>query len=154
MKKLCIFDLDGTLLDTLPTISYYCNLTLREFGLPEIEEERYKYLAGNGARVLIERMIDEVGADKEEYFEKMFEFYNREYDKNFSYLTKVFEGVPELLKGLADIGIKTAVISNKPDFAAVSVVKMFFGDLVDISHCGRDGNPFKPAPGGGFKIFD
>ena len=69
MKKLCIFDLDGTLLDTLPTISYYCNLTLREFGLPEIPEERYKYLVGNGAKILIERMIEEVGADKEKYFD-------------------------------------------------------------------------------------
>ncbi len=154
MKKLCIFDLDGTLLDTLPTISYYCNLTLREFGLPEIEEERYKYLAGNGAKVLIERMIAEVGAEREEYFDKMFEFYNREYDKNFSYLTKVFDGVPELLKGLADIGIKTAVISNKPDFAAVSVVKMFLGDLVYIAHGGREGIPLKPAPDGVFKIFE
>lgn len=154
MKKLCIFDLDGTLLDTLPTISYYCNLTLREFDLPEIPEERYKYLAGNGAKVLIERMIDEVGADREEYFDKMFKFYNKEYDKNVSYLTKAFDGVPELLAGLKEIGISTAVLSNKPDFAAVNVVKLFLGDLIDIAHGGRDGIPLKPAPDGVFKIFE
>ncbi len=154
MKKLCIFDLDGTLLDTLPTIAYYCNLTLREFNLPEIPEERYKYLAGNGAKVLIERMIDEVGADREIYFDKMFKFYNKEYDKNFSYLTKAFNGVPELLAGLKEIGIGTAVISNKPDFAAVNVVKMFLGDLIDIAHGGRDGIPLKPSPEGVFKIFE
>ena len=154
MKKLCIFDLDGTLLDTLPTIAHYCNLTLREFDLPEIPEERYKYLAGNGAKVLIERMIDEVGADREEYFDKMFKFYNKEYDKNVSYLTKAFEGVPELLTGLKEIGINTAVISNKPDFAAVNVVKLFLGDLIDIAHGGRDGIPLKPAPQGVFKIFE
>ena len=69
MIKLCIFDLDGTLLDTLPTIAYYCNYSLKEFGLPEIETQRYNYLAGNGAKVLVERMLDEVGADKEKYFE-------------------------------------------------------------------------------------
>ena len=154
MKKLCIFDLDGTLLDTLPTIAHYCNLTLREFALPEIPEERYKYLAGNGAKVLIERMIDEVGADREEYFDKMFKFYNKEYDKNVSYLTKAFDGVPELLTGLKEIGINTAVISNKPDFAAVNVVKLFLGDLIDIAHGGRDGIPLKPAPQGVFKIFE
>lgn len=154
MKKLCIFDLDGTLLDTLPTIAHYCNLTLREFDLPEIPEERYKYLAGNGAKVLIERMIDEVGADREEYFDKMFKFYNKEYDKNVSYLTKAFDGVPELLAGLKETGISTAVLSNKPDFAAVNVVKLFLGDLIDIAHGGRDGIPLKPAPDGVFKIFE
>ena len=154
MKKLCIFDLDGTLLDTLPTISYYCNLTLREFGLPEIPRERYKYLAGNGAKVLLERMIDEVGADREEYFDKMFKFYNKEYDKNVSYLTKAFDGVPELLAGLKEMGISTAVLSNKPDFAAVNVVKLFLGDLIDIAHGGRDSIALKPAPDGVFKIFE
>ena len=154
MKKLCIFDLDGTLLDTLPTIAYYCNLTLREFNLPEIPEERYKYLVGNGAKVLIERMIDEVGADRKKYFDKMFKFYNKEYDKNVSYLTKAFDGVPELLAGLKEMGIGTAVISNKPDFAAVNVVKLFLGDLIDIAHGGREGIPLKPAPDGVFKIFE
>ena len=57
MIKACIFDLDGTLLNTIATISYYVNLTLREFGYPEIAEERYKLLVGNGARLLIERSI-------------------------------------------------------------------------------------------------
>lgn len=154
MKKLCIFDLDGTLLDTLPTISYYCNLSLREFGLPEIEEEKFKYLAGNGAKVLIERMLDEVGADREEYFDKVYKFYNREYDKNVSYLTKPFDGVPEMLAGLKTLGIDTAVISNKPDFAAVNVVKLFLGELVDIAHGGREGIPLKPAPDGVFEIME
>lgn len=154
MKKLCIFDLDGTLLDTLPTISYYCNLSLREFGLPEIEEEKFKYLAGNGAKVLIERMLDEVGADREEYFDKVYKFYNREYDKNVSHLTKPFDGVPEMLAGLKTLGIDTAVISNKPDFAAVNVVKLFLGELVDIAHGGRDGIPLKPAPDGVFEIME
>lgn len=153
MKKLCIFDLDGTLLDTLPTISYYCNLSLREFGLPEIEQEKYKYLAGNGAKVLIERMLDEVGADREKYFDRVYKFYNREYDKNVSYLTKPFDGVPEMLAGLKTLGINTAVISNKPDFAAVNVVKLFLGELVDIAHGGREGIPLKPAPDGVFEIM-
>lgn len=154
MKKLCIFDLDGTLLDTLPTITHYCNLTLREFNLPEIPEERYKYLVGNGAKVLIERMIDEVGAHREKYFDKMFKFYNKEYDKNFSYLTKAYDGIPELLAGLKEMGIGTAVISNKPDFAAVNVVKLLLGDLVDIAHGGRDGILLKPSPEGVYKIFE
>ena len=154
MIKLCIFDLDGTLLDTLPTIAYYCNYSLKEFGLPEIETQRYNYLAGNGAKVLVERMLDEVGADKGEYFEKLYSFYTKAYDKDVSYLTKPFDGVPEMLAGLKTLGIKTAVISNKPDFAAVNAVKLFLGELVDIAHGGRDGIPLKPAPDGVFKIFE
>lgn len=153
MIKLCIFDLDGTLLDTLPTISYYCNHSLEEFDLPVIEQEKYKYLAGNGAKVLIERMLDEVGADREKYFDKVYKFYNKEYDKDVNYLTKPFDGVPEMLAGLKTLGIGTAVISNKPDFAAVNVCKNFLGELVDIAHGGRDGIPLKPAPDGVFEIM-
>ena len=118
------------------------------------EEEKYKYLAGNGAKVLIERMLDEVGADREKYFDKVYKFYNREYDKNVSYLTKPFDGVPEMLAGLKTLGIDTAVISNKPDFAAVNVVKLFLGELVDIAHGGREGIPLKPAPDGVFEIME
>ncbi len=153
MIKLCIFDLDGTLLDTLPTISYYCNHSLEEFDLPQIEQERYKYLAGNGAKVLVERMLDEVGADREKYFDKVYKFYNKEYDKDVNYLTKPFDGVPEMLAGLKTLGIDTAVISNKPDFAAVNVVKNFLGELVDIAHGGREGIPLKPSPEGVFEIM-
>lgn len=153
MIKLCIFDLDGTLLDTLPTISYYCNHSLEEFDLPTIEQERYKYLAGNGARVLIERMLDEVGADREKYFDKVYKFYNKEYDKDVNYLTKPFNGVPQMLAGLKTLGIDTAVISNKPDFAAVNVTKNFLGELVDIAHGGREGIPLKPSPEGVFEIM-
>lgn len=153
MIKLCIFDLDGTLLDTLPTIAYYCNHSLKEFDLPVIKQEKFKYLAGNGAKVLVERMLDEVGADREKYFDKVYNFYNKEYDSNVNYLTKPFDEIPEMLAGLKTLGISTAVISNKPDFAAVNVCKNFLGELVDIAHGGREGIPLKPAPDGVFEIM-
>ena len=85
MIKACIFDLDGTLLNTITTISYYCNKTLAEFGFEPIDEEEYKYLVGDGAKKLVERMIEKKGIDTEEYFDKMFKFYNREYDSDVSY---------------------------------------------------------------------
>ncbi len=154
MVKLCIFDLDGTLLDTLPTISYYCNLALREFSLTEIEQDRFKYHVGNGARVLVERMLDDIKADKDEYFDKVYKFYNKEYDKDVNYLTKPYDGIPELLAELKTLGIHTAVLSNKPDFAARSVCKNLLGELVDSAHGGKDDIPLKPAPDGVFEILE
>lgn len=148
MIKACIFDLDGTLLDTIPTISYYCNLTLNEFGFESIDPEEYKYLAGNGAKVLVERMIDRVGADREEYFDKMFKFYNKAYDRDVSFNTKPYNGIPELLGELKTMNITTCVLSNKPDFAACEVIKRFLGNLIDITHGGRDGVALKPSTEG------
>lgn len=148
MIKACIFDLDGTLLDTIPTISYYCNLTLEEFGFAPLDAEEYKYLAGNGAKLLLERMIDRVGGDKEKYFDKMFKFYNKAYDRDVSYGTKPFDGIPEMLGELKTMGIATCVLSNKPDFAAREVIKRFLGSLIDVTHGGRDGVALKPSTEG------
>ena len=148
MIKACIFDLDGTLLNTITTISYYCNKTLAEFGFEPIEEEDYKYLVGDGAKKLVERMIEKKGIDSEEYFDKMFKFYNREYDNDVSYLTKPYDGIPELLAFLKTNNIKNCVLSNKPDYAACEAIKKFLGDLVDVTHGGRENVPLKPAPDG------
>ena len=148
MIKACIFDLDGTLLDTIPTISYYCNLTLEEFGFEPIEPDEYKYFVGNGAKLLVERMIERVGADKDKYFDKMFKFYTRAYDKDVSYLTKPYDGIPELLARLKTKGIHVCVLSNKPDFAACEAIRTFLGDLVDLTHGARDGIALKPSTEG------
>ena len=72
MIKACIFDLDGTLLDTLTTISYYGNTALNKFGFPTIEKAKYKYMVGNGAKILVKRMLEELGAYSEEMHEKVF----------------------------------------------------------------------------------
>lgn len=154
MKKLCIFDLDGTLLNTLPTISHYANLALGEYELGSIGQNRFKTLVGNGARVLIERVLDEVGADREEYFDKVYKLYSKEYDKNVSYLTKPYDGIPELLASLKTEGYTIAVLSNKPDSAAVNACRLFFGDLIDIAHGGIDGMELKPSPDGVYNIFE
>ena len=72
MIKLCVFDLDGTIADTITTISYYGNNALKEFGLPEIEREKYKVLVGDGAVTLVERMLNEVSCDDKELFDKVY----------------------------------------------------------------------------------
>jgi len=153
MIKLCIFDLDGTLLNTLPTISYYCNLSLNKYGLKSIDTQKFKYLVGNGAKVLIEKALDEVRADKEEYFKKVYKFYNEEYDKDVSYLTKPYDGVPEMLLGIKTLGVTTAVLSNKPHFATENAVKIMFGELIDTARGGTDKIALKPSPDAVFEII-
>jgi len=145
MIKACIFDLDGTLLDTIPTISYYCNLTLSHFGFEPIEESRYNYFAGNGAKLLVKRMLQAVGADLEEFYEGAFEYYNAEYDKAPTLGTKPFGGIPELLDELKKRDIKVFVISNKPDFAAKSVIHSLLGEKVDVTYGAIPGVALKPS---------
>ena len=106
MKNTYIFDFDGTLVNSLPSIAYFANNALNKYGLPSIPEERYKNLVGNGAVNLTHRMLREVGAG-EEMFDKVYHEYYDTYDRNFSYLTVPYDGIMEMLKELKSKGFKT-----------------------------------------------
>ncbi len=145
--KAVIFDLDGTLLNTIDTIAYYGNKALSDFGFPTFPVDRYKYFAGNGAVKLIRRALEATGKYTEEDFDKVFTHYNEIYNADSLYLTRPYDGIVEMLKKLKEAGIKTGVISNKPDFATVDVVKKVLGEeLIDICHGARDSFPLKPDP--------
>ena len=145
MKNTYIFDFDGTLVNSLPSIAYFANKALNKYGLPSIPEERYKKLVGNGAVNLTHRMLREVGAG-EEMFDKVYREYYDTYDKNFSYLTVPYDGIIEMLKELKSKGIKTAVVSNKPDVTTQKICDEIFGDLIDICRGQREDCPIKPDP--------
>lgn len=146
MKKACVFDLDGTLVDTLTTISYFANRALSSYGYPEIPKERYKVLVGNGAKVLVERMLREAGAPMEAYGE-VSALYNGSYDDNPLYLSTPYEGIRELLKALREKGLKLGVLTNKPDSTAQQVISGLFGEGVFDRVIGKsDAFPKKPAP--------
>ena len=87
MKKAVIFDLDGTLADTLTTIAYFANQALEASGFQAISKEKYRYMVGNGAKILVQRMLHENGDDSPESFQKVYPLYNKTYDDNFLYLT-------------------------------------------------------------------
>lgn len=143
--KAYIFDMDGTLVDSLESIAYFANKALEKFGLKTIPVERYKHLAGNGAATLVKRMIKENNGD-ESLFEKVSYEYNTTYDNDFLYLTKPYDGVLEMLSKLKSQGCKTAIISNKPHSTAKKISDELFGDLIDICFGKRDGYPVKPDP--------
>ena len=147
MIKLCIFDLDGTVLDTVGTIAYYGNDALEKNGIAPIEKREYNFLAGRGARVLVRGMLEYRGVYSDELFERVFADYNEAYDKDVTYGTSLFEGLKEVLDALRARGVKLAIISNKPNFAARTVVEQFYGKgYFDAVFGQREGVPLKPDP--------
>lgn len=146
MNKCAIFDLDGTLLNTIETISFYANSALKEYGFKEIPTERYKYLVGNGARILVERMLEETNNLTKENFDNVYTLYNNLYNADVQYLTEIYAGIPELLKGLKENNFKLAVLSNKPNEAAIEAVKFYFSDSFDIIYGAFEDLPKKPDP--------
>ncbi|MBQ3053836.1 MAG: HAD family hydrolase [Clostridia bacterium] len=146
MIKACIFDMDGTTVNTINSISYFANNALNKFGLASIPTNEYKIMVGNGAKVLVQRMIDYTGGT-EEVFQQVLNEYNTTYDNDFMYLTQAYEGILPLLENLKKAGIKTAIVSNKPHSTALKVSDKLFGDkLIDICTGAKDGVPLKPDP--------
>ena len=155
MIKACLFDLDGTVLDTINTIAFYCNKALEKFGIESIPVERYNYLAGKGAKHLVESMLRERNCFSEELFAKIFPYYISMYDADPYYLTKPFDGIVKLLASLRTRGIKTAIISNKPDFATKSLCKkMFAPGSFDTVRGQVDGVKLKPHTEGVELVMD
>lgn len=154
MIKACIFDLDGTLLNTLPTISGLGNTALNEFGYESIDMEEVKYMVGYGSKNLIKAMIERAGGNAEKEFDKIYKAFMKAYNKGLTDGTTVYDGISELLSSLKVMGITVCVFSNKPDIAARESVKLFFGDMVDITHGARDEVALKPSSEGLELIFD
>ena len=147
MIKCCIFDLDGTILDTIHSITYFVNYAHKHFGIPEITVDECKYFAGNGAKTLIDRSTSSRGVADREFVNEVWRYYVDAYDNvDPYYLTCPFDGMKEVLSALKKKGIKLAVISNKPDQTTKTVVKHFFGDIFDVVEGGREGMPLKPDP--------
>ena len=153
--KACIFDLDGTLTNTLESMTYSVNLTLEEMGLSKITKDQCRLFVGNGARVLMEKSLKAVGDTDASRIEEGMEIYGRIFDRNCTYHVTPYEGIPEMLKALKDKGIQLAVLSNKPDRQTVKVVKAIFGEeLFDYLQGQKEGIRRKPEPDGVWYLME
>ncbi len=144
MYEVILFDLDGTLLDTLDDLHASVNAALAAFSYPKRTREEVRAFVGNGIAKLIERAIGSKTSD----FEEVLQTFKTHYFENCMIQTKPYDGIIELLQTLQEKGVKAAVVSNKSDAAVQTLVKAYFGDLLCMS-VGEDearGIHKKPAP--------
>ena len=144
--RLIIFDLDGTLLNTIDDLAMSTNHALRQYGYPEHDLPAYRYFVGNGITKLIERALPEE-ARKENTITQLRTAFVTYYQKHKTDLTHPYPGIPELLHTLHRQGIRLAVASNKYQQGTVELIRHFFGNnLFSIVLGQRENVPVKPDP--------
>lgn len=151
--KAVIFDLDGTLLNTIDDIADSMNSILKRYGLPLHTVPEYKYFVGDGMANLVRRSAP--GAEAAGYpWSRLETEYNAEYLLRQADKTRPYDGIPELLTALNGRGVKIAVLSNKPHDATLRIIARYFPDIHFDAIIGqRPGYPVKPDPGGALEIL-
>ena len=146
MYKVYIFDLDGTLLDTLTDLAASTNYALREHGMPEHSVDDVRRFVGNGVRKLMERAVPD-GADNP-LFDEAFATFRQHYMEHDLDTTHPYDGVPEMLATLKSRGCRIAVVSNKMMAATQELCQHFFPDTVEVAigEHEAEGIRKKPAP--------
>ena len=139
-----IFDLDGTLLDTLEDLYRAANSALDRYALPRRRRDEIRAFVGNGVEMLIRRAVPD-GTDEETTLAVLADF-KTTYAAVCEDHTKPYEGIPDLLRALRERGVRVAVVSNKFDAATKKLCQKYFGELVEIAVGERAGVRKKPAP--------
>lgn len=142
--QLAIFDLDGTLLDTLEDLADSTNYIMRSFGYPERTIAEVRSFVGNGIRKLLERSAPKDTSSEE--IDRMFEKFKEYYGVHCADKTKPYDGIMELLNALKEQGVKLAVVSNKADYAVKALCEQYFCGVFDEAVGERTGIARKPAP--------
>ena len=146
MKKLVIFDLDGTLLNTIADLAHSTNYALNKLGYPTHEIEKYNFMVGNGIDKLFERALPEGEKSKENVLRVRKEFVPY-YDIHNADDSCPYPGIPELLSYLQDAGVQIAVASNKYQAATQKLVDHYFPEIHFTAVFGqREGVKVKPDP--------
>lgn len=144
MIKAVLFDLDGTLADSLVDLAASTNYAIGKFGFPARETEEFKYFAGDGMPKMIERALayNDSSETVSNILPVFLEYYSRHYCDN----TTAYNGMPELIEHLKNVNIKIAVVTNKNQDMAEKVVNKLYGDRFDLIFGKREGLPAKPDP--------
>ncbi len=151
-NKIAIFDLDGTLLDTLGDLSDSVNRMLDHFGYPLRTKDEVKGMIGNGARMLALRAIP--GGENNPRAEECVSYLLSHYDDGEEKKTKPYDGIIDMLSALKERKIMTAVVTNKPHTAAVALCEKHFPNLIDMTLGDREGIRRKPYPDSVFCVMD
>lgn len=155
MFKVCIFDLDGTLADSLQSLAYCTNIALEAVGLKPNPVYMYKKFAGDGAKMMVQRSLIAAGDVDLKFYDKAREIHKKSYAEHSMYKVTAFDGIKELLMALKQDGIKIAVLTNKPHERAIDVVTSLFGeDCFDFILGQSDKFARKPSPEGALIIAD
>ena len=153
MYRCCIFDLDGTLLDTIHALAYTTNLVLKRLGLGTVDEEHLKHFVGDGYRTQMERCLKFAGDAELTHYEESLPIYMEEFAKHCLYQVRPYPGITEMAEFLKGKGVKLAVLSNKPHARTVETI----GRSCEKGKIGaiageRGGVPKKPDPRGVFVL--
>ena len=153
MKRLVIFDLDGTLLNTIEDLGEAANYALEKTGYPTHSIASYPYFVGNGVSKLLQRVLPE-DARTEENVNELRKYFMEYYEVHNTDNTKPYPGIPELLEQLQDDGVKLAVASNKYDSAVKKLITHYFPQIKWAALEGqKEGVPVKPDPSIVFEIL-
>ncbi len=149
-----VFDLDGTILNTVSALRHSMNLTLKEYGFPGITDPDVKRFVGNGSRNYVIRSLRKSGSEDPDLAERMYRRYLEIFDQNSTYGICPYDGMPEALQALKDRGIRLAVLSNKPQKQAEDNVRACYEDgLFETVRGEGPGIPLKPDPTGLRKLL-
>lgn len=149
--KLAVFDMDGTILNTLEDLADSTNYALKANGLPERTIDEVRRFVGNGIRLLIERAVP-TDTDKK-LTDKVFDTFKEYYKTYCAVKTRPYDGIKDVLLELRKAGCLTAVVSNKADFAVQDLCKDYFDNLFDFAIGEREGIKKKPAPDSVFEVL-
>ncbi|MDD3221687.1 MAG: HAD family hydrolase [Clostridia bacterium] len=153
MIKACIFDLDGTLADTLESMSSTMNKVIEPFGYEPLPTDNFRYYAGDGAKTLVERALKDAGDKELQHLDTVYKAYSEVFDKDCTYKVRVFDGMRDTLQKLKAQGLKLAVLSNKPHPQTIKVISNLFGEgLFDHVQGQQEGIEKKPDPSGALAI--
>ena len=151
--RAAIFDLDGTLLDTIEDLTDSMNAALTSLGFPTLSITACKTLVGDGLSIFIRRALPEGERGNAESVRRLQETMRAEYRERCAIKTRPYPGIREMLNGLAERGIPLAVLSNKPHVSTLSVIEHYFPDRpFRVVFGARENVPIKPDPAGALEI--
>ena len=151
MIEAVIFDMDGTLLNTLDDLKDSVNFVMQMFNFPLRTRDEVRCFVGNGVNLLFERAVPK-GVDNQT-IKKCVEMFKKHYSKNMYNHTAPYNGILEVLKILKSGGVKIGIVSNKFDKAVKKMSEKYFGELIDIVVGQADDVPQKPSPEGVLKVM-